>query len=166
MKIKKLIATLALSATILSGFSTTIFAADSKTSGLPADSETKAVQASILKEAILKAETLNESPLKSSLSLKAANGREVYWTQTGPVSSGTSLNSNGHDLWTRGLQEGSNNYYFGYSYYYNSESSHYSTATLNNSSTIRGNALPGDTSVANSNSFQSPFNYRVTAGLM
>lgn len=164
MKMKKLITTFALSAVILSGFSLPTFAADLQTAGKPADAKTKAVQASILNDAILKAETLNKTPLKAALSLNRNRIGEVYWTQTGHQSSGTSLNSNGHDLWTRELKEGDNNYYWAYSYYYNSDNNHYSTATLNNGGIARDTKLAGDTSHADSDSYQSPFKYRVTAG--
>lgn len=157
MKIKKIITTLSLSAFLLSGLAVPTFAAESK----PADSKTKAIQASILQDAISRASNLKASDSKSS-TLKLA-GTSVSSTATGYRSANTSLP--GSDLWTHALKEGDNNYYWAYSYYYNSAHSHYSTATLNNGAIARDAKLAGDTSAADSDSYQSPFAFKVTAGI-
>lgn len=169
MKMKKLITTFALSAVMLSGLSIPTFAADLNNQGKPADAKTKAIQASILKDTTLKGQALSKSPLKfshslSTNSLLGASG-SVYWTDTQRAVTTTRLNSNGHDLWSRELKEGENNYYWAYSYYYNSDNAHYSTATLNRGAIARDHAVAGKTSAADSDSYQSPFAYKVTAGL-
>ena len=157
MKIKKLITTLSLSAFLLSGLAVPTFAAESKS----VDSKIKAMQALNLKDAVLKAANLKEQskPLKSLL---GSSRNYVSTAGTERISDHTSLP--GTDLWTHALQEGDNNYYWGYSYYYNNNHQHYAIATLNGEA-ADDTKLSGDTAHADSDSFQNPRNFKAIAGI-